>query len=107
MDTPTHPPTGPTRARNKPMATSPLATPLCTPQALTELAVGWLYCERLIAGTDDLLAVGACDQLSRMRVFAEGGRPLVQSEWRRVITSGCGSGHAIDPTELSSLPPVA
>jgi len=86
---------------------TPVVTLLCTPQDLTELAVGWLYCEGLIAGLDDLLAVGACDQLSRMRVFAEGDRPLVQSEWRRVITSGCGSGHAIDPAELASLPPVA
>lgn len=84
-----------------------VVTLLCTPQDLIELAVGWLYCEGLIAGVDDLLAVGACDELGRMRVFAEGDRPLVQSEWRRVITSGCGSGHAIDPAELATLPPVA
>ena len=83
-----------------------VVTLLCTPQDLTELAIGWLYCEGLIERVDELLAVGACDQLSRMRVFAEGGRPLVQSEWRRVITSGCGSGHAIDPAELAALPPV-
>lgn len=86
---------------------APVVTLLCTPRDLTELAVGWLYCEGLIERADDLLAVGACDQLSRMRVFAEGDRPLVQSEWRRVITSGCGSGHAIDPAELAALPPVA
>lgn len=85
---------------------APVVTLLCTPRDLTELAVGWLYCEGLIERADDLLAVGACDQLSRMRVFAEGDRPLVQSEWRRVITSGCGSGHAIDPAELAALPPV-
>lgn len=84
-----------------------VVTLLCTPRDLTELAVGWLYCEGLIAGVEELLAVGACERLSRMRVFADGVRPLVQSEWRRVITSGCGSGHAIDPTELASLPPVA
>lgn len=83
-----------------------VVTLLCTPSSLTELAVGWLYCEGLIDGVDELLAVGACDQLSRMRVFAEGVRPLVQSEWRRVITSGCGSGHAIDPQELATLPAV-
>ena len=84
-----------------------VVTLLCTPSGLTELAVGWLYCEGLIEGTDEILAVGACDELSRMRVFTEGARPLVQSEWRRVITSGCGSGHAIDPGELATLPPVA
>ncbi len=84
-----------------------VVTLLCTPSGLTELAVGWLYCEGLIESTDEILAVGACDELSRMRVFTEGARPLVQSEWRRVITSGCGSGHAIDPGELATLPPVA
>jgi FdhD protein len=83
-----------------------VVTLLCTPSALTELAVGWLYCEGLIDGVDEVLAVGGCDQLSRMRVFTEGQRPLVQSEWRRVITSGCGSGHAIDPQELAALPAV-
>lgn len=83
-----------------------VVTLLCTPANLTELAVGWLYCEGLIDGVDELLAVGACDELSRMRVFSEARRPLVQSEWRRVITSGCGSGHAIDPQELAGLPAV-
>jgi len=83
-----------------------VVTLLCTPQDLTELAVGWLYCEGLIARVDDLLAVGACDELGRMRVFAEGNRPLVQSEWRRVITipsvTDCTST-AIDTT-MTRLP---
>jgi len=84
----------------------PVVTLLCTPSALTELALGWLYCEGMIEGLDEVLAVGGCDQLSRMRVFADAARPVAQSEWRRVITSGCGSGHAIDPAELAKLPPV-
>ncbi|MGN6698105.1 MAG: formate dehydrogenase accessory sulfurtransferase FdhD, partial [Thermomicrobiales bacterium] len=83
-----------------------VVTLLCTPAALTELAVGWLYCEGLIESPEEVLALGACDQLSRIRAFTQGERPLVQSEWRRVITSGCGSGHAIDPAELATLPPV-
>lgn len=83
-----------------------VVTLLCTPRDLTELAVGWLYCEGLIDGVEEIEAVGACDELSRVRVFAENQRPLVQSEWRRVITSGCGSGHAIDPAELATLPAV-
>ncbi|MDP9373417.1 MAG: formate dehydrogenase accessory sulfurtransferase FdhD [Chloroflexota bacterium] len=83
-----------------------VVTLLCTPSGLTELAVGWLYCEGLVEGADEILAVGACDGLSRMRVHTDAERPLVQSEWRRVITSGCGSGHAIDPAELAKLPPV-
>ncbi len=84
-----------------------VVTLLCTPSALTELALGWLYCEGLIDSLDEVLAVGGCDQLSRMAVFTDAARPLVQSEWRRVITSGCGSGHAIDPAELAQLPRVA
>ena len=84
-----------------------VVTLLCTPSALTELALGWLYCEGLIDSLDEVLAVGGCDQLSRMAVFTDAARPLVQSEWRRVITSGCGSGHAIDPAELARLPRVA
>jgi len=83
-----------------------VVTLLCTPRDLSELAVGWLYCEGLIESVDELAAVGACDQLSRVRIFTDTTRPLVQSEWRRVITSGCGSGHAIDPDELSTLPRV-
>jgi FdhD protein len=83
-----------------------VVTLLCTPRDLGELAVGWLYCEGLIEGVDELAAVGACDELSRVHIFTDTTRPLVQSEWRRVITSGCGSGHAIDPEELSTLPRV-
>lgn len=83
-----------------------VVTLLCTPRDLSELAVGWLYCEGLIDGVDELAAVGACDELSRVRIFTDTTRPLVQSEWRRVITSGCGSGHAIDPDELATLPKV-
>lgn len=83
-----------------------VVTLLCTPRDLSELAVGWLYCEGLIESVDELAAVGACDELSRVRIFTDTTRPLVQSEWRRVITSGCGSGHAIDPDELSTLPRV-
>jgi FdhD protein len=84
-----------------------VVTLLCTPSALTELAVGWLYCEGLIEDVEEIAAVGACDELNRISVFSDAERPLVQSEWRRVITSGCGSGHAIDPAELATLPPVA
>ncbi len=83
-----------------------VVTLLCTPRDLGELAVGWLYCEGLIEGVGELAAVGACDELSRVRIFTDTTRPLVQSEWRRVITSGCGSGHAIDPEELATLPKV-
>lgn len=83
-----------------------VVTLLCTPRDLSELAVGWLYCEGLIASIEELAAVGACDALSRVRIFTDNARPLIQSEWRRVITSGCGSGHAIDPQELATLPKV-
>lgn len=83
-----------------------IVTLLCTPSDLTELALGWLYCEGLIDSLDDVLAVGACDEASRMAVFSDVAKPVVQSEWRRVITSGCGSGHAIDPAELAKLPMV-
>jgi FdhD protein len=83
-----------------------VVTLLCTPRDLSELAVGWLYCEGLIDDVEELTAVGACDELSRVQIFTDTTRPLVQSEWRRVITSGCGSGHAIDPQELSTLPRV-
>jgi len=41
----------------------PVVTLLCTPSALTELALGWLYCEGMIEGLDEVLAVGGCDQL--------------------------------------------
>lgn len=83
-----------------------VVTLLCTPADLTELALGWLFCEGLIDALDAVQAVGACDEASRMAVFSDTPKPVAQSEWRRVITSGCGSGHAIDPAELAKLPPV-
>lgn len=83
-----------------------IVTLMCTPSALTELAVGWLYCEGLIDTLDDVQAVGGCDALNRMSVFTERQQPVTPSVWRRVITSGCGVGHAIDPAELALLPPV-
>ncbi len=46
-----------------------VVTLMCTPSALTELALGWLYCEGLIESLDEVLAVGGCDELSRMAVF--------------------------------------
>lgn len=83
-----------------------IVTLLCTPADLTELALGWLYCEGMIDSLDEVQAVGGCEESSRVAVFSDASKPVAQSEWRRVITSGCGSGHAIDPAELAKLPPV-
>src|SRR3712207_9026090 len=74
-----------------------VVTLLCTPSALTELALGWLYCEGLIDALDEELAVGGCDQLSRLAVFTHGARPLVQSEGRRGDHRRRGSRHPDDP----------
>lgn len=83
-----------------------IVTLLCTPADLTELAVGWLYCEELLADVEELQAVGACADRSRVAVFTESQRTPAPSAWRAVITSGCGSGHAIDPQVVAQLPPV-
>ncbi len=71
-----------------------LATFLCTPQELQELALGWLYTEGLIRGLAEVMMVGACDTLQKIAVRTSEDRPRPGRDqgWRQVITSGCGGG---------------
>lgn len=73
-----------------------LATLLCTPQDLEDLAVGFAFSEGVIDGRDDIevLTVSAgltcVDLWLRDREFAP--------PTRRIITSGCGGGVTFDDT---------
>lgn len=69
-----------------------LATLLCTPQELQALALGWLYTQGLVKGLDEVVMLGACDTMQRMRVITKVDRSQEGSEWRQIITSGCGGG---------------
>jgi FdhD protein len=73
-----------------------LATLLCTPSDLEDLAVGFAFTEGLIDGIDDIevMSVSAgltcVDLWLRDRVF--------EPPTRRIITSGCGGGVTFDDT---------
>ena len=84
-----------------------LATLLCTPTALQELAVGWLYAEGLIEGLDEILSLGACPEMRSIAVVVSKEREVATSEWQRVITSGCGGGASGVLAQSQDLPSVA
>ena len=65
---------------------------LCTPRELKELAVGWLFAERFIRGTDEITALEVCEELGSVAVQASPDRWEGSSQRRRAFTSGCGGG---------------
>jgi FdhD protein len=67
-----------------------LVTILCTPTKLTNLVLGFLHSEGIIAGKEDLLTMRVCedDSLADIRLKKSGYRPPE----RRILTSGCGGG---------------
>ncbi|MHB1414691.1 MAG: formate dehydrogenase accessory sulfurtransferase FdhD [Chloroflexota bacterium] len=69
-----------------------VATLLCTPHDLREMTVGWLYAERLIEDTTEILSLAGCANDRTMLVSTEPDRVGAASGPARLITSGCGAG---------------
>lgn len=68
-----------------------LATLMCTPRDLDELALGFLRSEALIAGPDDIAALTVSAHETCVDVWLKPGIPFTVPE-RKIITSGCGGG---------------
>jgi FdhD protein len=85
-----------------------LASMMCTPTDLQELALGWLYGEGFIEGLHEVLVLGACEDLRTIEVRTEPDRTGRRSQWRQIVTSGCGGGvsFSLAPEIAAALPVV-
>ena len=84
-----------------------VATLLCTPADLNDLAIGWLFAEGLIESADEVLSLAGCANEREMYVRTEPDRVSALGERWRLVTSGCGAGG--NPTLLrpSDVPLVS
>lgn len=73
-----------------------LATLLCTPEHLEDLAVGFAFSERVIDGLDDVEVMTVSAGLTCVDLWLR-DRDFTPPT-RRVITSGCGGGVTFDDT---------
>ena len=70
-----------------------LATIICTPAHHKELAVGFLFSERIVTSIDDILSIEIDEERSLARVEAEKTQSLLTgTETARFITPGCFFG---------------
>lgn len=69
-----------------------IATFMCTPQNLDELAVGHLFSRGLISGIKDILVLGVCDELHKIIVRTKNKLPESNYGLEKVLHSGCGGG---------------
>jgi FdhD protein len=74
-----------------------LATLLCTPSDLEDLAVGFAFSEGIIDAFEDIEAMSVSAGLTCVDLWL--GRGGVALPDRRIITSGCGGGVTFDDTE--------
>ncbi len=73
-----------------------LATTLCTPHQLKELAIGFLASEGLIKTRDDIKKIQLNEKRGSVKVnLIEGFSPETDLVFKRFITSGCGKGTAL------------
>lgn len=71
-----------------------LATFMCTPRNLDELALGFIRAEGFIAGLDDVRVLTVCPNKSCVDIWLHDLSFRAPS--RRIITSGCGGGITFD-----------
>lgn len=69
-----------------------MATFMCTPENLDELAVGYLFSRGLITGTKDILVLGVCDDMRKIIVRTRNKLPENDYSLEKVLHSGCGGG---------------
>jgi FdhD protein len=72
-----------------------LATIICTPTHQRELAVGFLFSERIVTDYDDILSIEIDEERSLARIEAGKTHPIfTDTETTRFITPGCFFGTA-------------
>lgn len=80
-----------------------VATLMCTPRDLRELAVGWLFAEGLIEGPDEIVSLAGCRFERQMLVRTEPDRVDSRDGAWRLVTSGCGAGGNAEALRQLSL----
>lgn len=72
---------------------SEVATLLCTPADLEDLALGFLFSEGLITRDDGIESVEVNSKEGAARVKTSDGNPIAKRLYgKRTVTSGCGAG---------------
>ncbi len=79
-----------------------LATVMCTPRAVDELALGFLRAEGLIRSLDDVRRVVVCPSRRCVEVWLHD--TAVALPTRRIVTSGCGGGVTFDDLSAPIAP---
>ncbi len=74
-----------------------LATLLCTPTDVEDVAVGFLFTEGIIDGIDDIEVMTVSAGLTCVDLWL--GNQDFDPPTRRIITSGCGGGVTFDDTD--------
>ncbi len=73
-----------------------LATLMCTPRELDELALGFLRAEGIITGLADVRRIVVCPSRTCVEVWLHDASTPLPAPARRIITSGCGGGLTFD-----------
>lgn len=82
-----------------------LATFMCTPESLHELAVGYLFSRGLVSSVDQIYTLGACDEMRQVWTTVGGEIGEEQYSLAGVLASGCGSGMVFSQ-EFLALPQI-
>lgn len=81
-----------------------VATLMCTPEKIKELAAGYLLNSGIVKNMDDIYLIHACDKDEREISIQAAGVDLEGNKLKQMVTSGCGGGHIGD--RLKELPVV-
>lgn len=81
-----------------------LATFMCTPAHLNELAMGYLFSRGLIQSVDDVHTLAACDDMRKVYVTIRGSVGEEQYSLAGVLASGCGNGMIFSESFLQMEP---
>lgn len=81
-----------------------LATLMCTPANLDELALGFLRAEGVIRALDEVRRIVVCPSEACVEVWLADAAAELPASHTRIITSGCGGGITFD--DLSAQAPV-
>ena len=79
---------------------------LCSPVDVKPLIVGWLYTHRLIERTEEIHALGVCDDLTDVKVELADECMRRLDDYQPVITSGCSGGEVASQDYLGQLSQV-
>jgi FdhD protein len=79
-----------------------VATFMCTPRDLPELALGFLYNEGIIAGLDDVRALTVSRHKTCVDVWLHDAS--VTPPRRAIVTAGCGGGVTFDDLSAAHAP---